>query len=61
MPAVATPESVRRITDFVRWLKITIGQPLRRAWRSSFESGLTTTGCPTASSIGRSLAESLYA
>ena len=56
-----TDATVRRMTDFVRWLKITIGQPWRRACRSSRPSGLTATGWPTASSIGRSLAESLYA
>ena len=59
MPTVAADATVRRMTDLVRWLKITIGQPWRRAWRSSLPSGLTATGWPTASSIGRSLAESL--
>jgi hypothetical protein len=31
MAVVATPAAVRRITCLVRWLKCTIGQPLRRA------------------------------
>ena len=60
-PIVSTEAAVRRSTDFVCWLKITIGHPWRLAWRSSLLSGFTTTGCPTASSIGKSLAESLYA
>ena len=60
-PAIAVaPAAVteRRITDFVRWLKWTIGQPSARAWRARRASGLTATGWPTACSIGRSLAES---
>ena len=41
---VTAPAAVRRITVLVRWLKCTIGQPCRRAWRSSRPSGLTATG-----------------
>src|SRR5690606_7838329 len=42
-----------------RRVKRRTSQPRRRAVRSSSRSGLTATGCPTASSIGRSVAESL--
>ena len=45
-------------TALVRWLNRTMGQPRRLAIRSSLESGLTATGCPTARSIGRSDSES---
>ena len=35
-----------------------MGQPIRRAVRRNLGSGLTTRGCPTADSIGRSVNES---
>ncbi len=56
---VATAPVVRRMTRLVRRAKMTIGQPRSRAIWFSRESGLTATGCPTESSIGRSLIESL--
>jgi len=39
--------------------KSRISQPCSRAWRRSAGSGFTATACPTAESIGMSLAESL--
>ena len=47
-PVAPAAVAERRITDFVRWLKWTIGQPWSRAWRASRPSGLTATGWPTA-------------
>ena len=44
-----------------RWVKRRTSQPLAFAVRSSSRSGLTATACPTASSMGLSVAESLYA
>jgi hypothetical protein len=44
-----------------RWLNRRTSHPLTLAARSSSRSGLTAMACPTASSIGRSVAESLYA
>src|SRR4029450_3848419 len=41
------------------WVNRRISHPLALAARRSSASGLTTTGWPTASSIGRSVAESL--
>ena len=55
------PLKCRFSTRFVRRAKITIGQPRCSAISRRCPSGLTATGWPTASSIGRSLIESEYA
>ena len=59
-PAVAAVESSARgpVAQAHRLVNCTISHPRSRAELASTRSGLTTTGWPTASSIGRSVAES---
>ena len=55
---VERPTRSRRRMGLVKWR---VSHPRSRAIRASARSALTATGRPTASSMGRSVAESEYA